>query len=141
MKKFFAYAIIFVFHYIPGIICGILNVFSQNNMIIGIISLILTVALCILFANLTFKVSQNLSPSVKGLRYKVYSIYTILLGFTTGINAFTSVYKDAELIDIFTHPNMLGLFLVSLVNTAFIFGVSLFTIYKMNYKKDLINKL
>ncbi len=93
------------------------------------------------FAFLSFYGPQKILVSDKGLRYKVLSIFTIIIGFTTGVSALTTVYENAELFDIFVHPDMLVLFLVSLINPTFIFGITLFVLYKKNYKKDLTNKL
>ena len=121
--------------------CTILNLISANRNNLQAVVLILTILFSIAFAFLSFYGSQKVLKSEKGLRYKVLSILTIIVGFTTGVSALTKAYENAELFDVFIHPDMLVLFLVSLINPTFIFGIALLLLYKKNYKKDLTNKI
>ncbi len=141
MKKFLVYVIMVLCYFASNWVCTILNTISANGEGLQAIALVLTILFSVAFAFLSFYGPQKILVSDKGLRYKVLSIFTIIIGFTTGVSALTTVYENAELFDIFVHPDMLVLFLVSLINPTFIFGITLFVLYKKNYKKDLTNKL
>ncbi len=141
MKKFLVYVIMVLCYFASNWVCTILNTISANGEGLQAIALVLTILFSVAFAFLSFYGPQRILVSDKGLRYKVLSIFTIIIGFTTGVSALTTVYENAELFDIFVHPDMLVLFLVSLINPTFIFGITLFVLYKKNYKKDLTNKL
>ena len=141
MKKFLVYVIMVLCYFASNWVCTILNTISANGEGLQAIALVLTILFSVAFAFLSFYGPQKILVSDKGLRYKVLSVFTIIIGFTTGVSALTTAYENAELFDIFVHPDMLVLFLVSLINPTFIFGITLFVLYKKNYKKDLTNKL
>lgn len=141
MKKFLVYIIMILCYLASNLVCTIINTISANGKSLQIMALALTILFSIVFAFLAFYGPQKILVSDKGLRYKVLSIFTIIIGFITGVSALTSVYENAELFDIFVHPDMLVLFVISLINPTFVFGIALFVSYKKHYKKDLKNKL
>ena len=141
MKKFLVYLIMVLCYFASNWVCTILNTISANGEGLQAIALVLTILFSVAFAFLSFYGPQKILVSDKGLRYKVLSIFTIIIGFTTGVSSLTTVYENAELFDVFVHPDMLVLFLVSLINPTFIFGITLFVLYKKSYKKNLTNKL
>ena len=141
VKKFLVYLTMILCYFASNWFCKILNLISANVENLQAVALVLTILFSVAFAFLSFYGSQKILKSEKGLRYKVLSIFTIIVGFTTGVSALTTVYENAELFDIFVNPDMLVLFLVSLINPTFIFGITLFVLHKKNYKKDLTNRL
>lgn len=141
MKKFLTYLTMILCCFASNWFCTILNLISANGQNLQAVALVLTILFSIAFAILSFYGPQKILKSEKGVRYKALSIFTIIVGFTTAVSALTTVYENAELFDIFVHPDMLVLFLISLINPTFIFGIALFVVYKKNYKKDLTNKL
>lgn len=141
MKKFLVYVIMILCYFASNWACTIFNMFSANGGVIQVIALLLTIIFSIGFAFLSFYGPQKILLSEKGLRYKVLSIFTIIMGVITAMSAIKIVNENAELFDIFTQPDMLVLLLLSLLNPAFIFGVTLFIFYRKSYKKDLTNRL
>ena len=135
MKKFLIYTVMILCYFASNLFCTILNSISANGENIQAVALVLTILFSVAFAFLSFYTPQKILKSDEGVRYKILSIFTIIIGFTTGVSALTSVYENAELIDLFVNPYMLVLFLVSLINPTFIFGITLFILYKKNYKK------
>lgn len=141
MKKFFVYAIMVLCYFASNMLCSVLNVLSANGQNLQAIALVLTIIFSAVFAFLAYYIPQKILVSEKGLRYKVLSIITMILGFMTAASTLLTVNENAELFDIFVNPQMLVLFLIALINPALIFGITLFILYKKNYRIDLSNRL
>ena len=140
MKKFLAYALMVLCYWFPNIISTVLNsLYSTAGAMI--ISFVITVMSGVLFAFTAFYVPQKFVPSENGLRYKVLSIFAILCGVVAAVSAMRIIDENATLFDIFVSIDMLGFMLAALLNTAFIFGVTLFVLYKRNYKNDRKNSI
>lgn len=135
MKKFLAYVLMILFYFTSNTICNLLNAFYYGSIGIMILSLALTVISSAILGYLSFRIPEKITCSEHGLRYKVFSILTLIIGVTTSISALSEAYPGIEMYQIFNNLDALAFFLVSLINPMFIFGITLFVFYKRNYKK------
>lgn len=141
MKKFLVYVIMVLCYFASNLVCSISNTLSSNEEGMQILALVITLISSIAFAFLSFYGPQKIFSSERGLRYKVLSIFSIVIGMIKGISAVTAVDENAELFNIIVQPDMLFLLIVSLLNPAFIFGITLFVLYKKNYKGSDVNRI
>lgn len=133
MKRVAACVLLVFCYFFANLCCSLFNYLSTYGMILNSISLILTILLSIGIAFLSFILSQKISYSSKGLRYKILSIFTMIIGIITAIGTLTTVNENAKMFDLITNPKMLLMFLMLLLNPTFIFGVVLFILYKNKY--------
>ncbi len=98
------------------------------------IVVILCTSASIGFAISGFFASNKFDKSDEGVRYKVTSIFAIFIGVITGIGEFTSIFPDVELFEALMNVRMLLALFLSLINSAFVFGISLFVMFKIKYK-------
>ena len=141
MKKWGLYIIMILCYFASNIACNALNMLAQSGgMLMLIITLILTIIFSIAFAFLSFYIPQKIRVSEKGLRYKVMSVITLIIGIALVLSVIATINENIGLTNIF-NPYILLSILLSLLNPAFIFGITLFILYRSHYKNNLINKL
>ena len=135
LKKIFAWLVLCLCVVIPNILITLIGYILPTayffNMAILIIYLILIVA----FAFVGFNLSQVISLSKGGLRYKVIAIFTIITGSLGGFSKFLDLRQVDTLIEIFTDFGNLFMFLICFLNAHFIYGITTLILYKNNYKK------
>ena len=135
LKKIFAWLVLCLCVVIPNILITLIGYILPtsyfSNMAILIIYLILIVA----FAFVGFNLSQVISLSKGGLRYKVIAIFTIIIGSLCGFAKFLDMGLVDTLTEIFTDFGNLFIFLICFLNTFFIYGVTILILYKHKYKK------
>ena len=142
MKKASVYIIMVLCYIASNITCSLLNMLSQDSGIpMMITTLILSLIFSAAFAFLAFYIPQKLLASEDGMRYKVMSIIAIIIGSVMALSVIAAVNGNAGLTSILTNPYLLLLLLLSLLNSAFIFGITLFILYKKHYKKDWTHRL
>ena len=136
MKKFLIYLIMIICYLVSNWMCEILNILSANYINLQAVALVLTILCSVALSFVSFYVPQKILTSGNGLRYKLLSLFTMIIGFTSGVSSLTTVYENIELFDIF-RPLIFFSLLVFLINPTFIFGIILFVLYKKNYKNKI----
>ena len=135
MKKISTYIIIVLFCSLSNLFYTVLNSIT-HNFITAIIGLLLMIAVSIGLGYLSFYVSQKISYSLNGIRYKVFSIFSMFMGIISGVNTVTELFPNYELVDVIINFDALITLISSLINPMLIFGVTLFIKYRSCYKSN-----
>ncbi|MBQ7118607.1 MAG: hypothetical protein IJO09_00180 [Oscillospiraceae bacterium] len=114
---------------------GFNQMYYEGRLAIAIV-VILCISTSVGFAILGFYASNKFVVSDEGLRYKVISIFAMFIGVISGIGQFTSIFPNVELFEALMDSQMALALFLSLINSAFVFGICLFVVFKMKYKKQ-----
>lgn len=132
IKKRLAFSILVLFATISIITDSIIvNFLAEKNLLAIIISALLSIALAIA----GFYASQYFSLSEKGLRYKIICIFFTIKGSETLLYFASSFVREINLIFFFAKPEVILLALLSLFDTYLVFAITLFVLYRKNYKR------
>ena len=119
---------------IPNILITLIGYILPTSYFSNIAILIIYLILIVAFAFVGFHLSQVISLSKGGLRYKVIVIFTIITGSLGGFSKFLELSQIDSLSEIFTNFGNLLMFFVCFLNALSIYGVTMLILYKNAYR-------
>ena len=134
-KRIVAWLILCLCVVFPNILIALIGYILPTSYFSNIAILIIYLILIVAFAFVGFNLSQVISLSKGGLRYKVIAIFTIIIGSLAGFSKFLELSQIDSLSEIFTNFGNLFIFLICFLNAHFIYGITMLILYKNNYKK------
>ena len=133
-KRIVAWLVLCLCVVIPNILITLIGYILPTSYFSYMAILIIYLILIVAFAFVGFHLSQVISLSKSGLRYKVIAIFTIIIGSLGGFSKFLDLRQVDTLIEIFTNLGNLLMFFVCFLNALTIYGVTMLILYKNNYK-------
>ena len=134
-KRIVAWLILCLCVVFPNILIALIGYILPTSYFSNLAILIIYLILIVAFAFVGFHLSQVISLSKSGLRYKVIAIFTIIIGSLAGFSKFLELSQIDSLSEIFTNFGNLLMFFVCFLNALTIYGVTMLILHKHNYKK------
>lgn len=138
MKRVLAIIVLILSYLLPNITSVIFAYRMYVSSVHPNVFLVLLILLSIGYSVAGFFLSNKIEKSKAGLRYKVISIFAIVIGAMNAINELTTFFPGTELVDMLSNYRIFLAFLILLlVRAPMLFGITQFILYKLNYKKQL----